>query len=253
MQGKSAVITGAGSGIGAGIAKAFAADGYAITAADINLEAAQETCASILAETPEARVQAVKANVSKEAEVSALIKQTVSFAGQLDSIVNAAGIWRGGTVLTISEADWDAVMEVNTKGLFWLARLGHEHLCKTRGSITTISSIAGMKGTRRAGAYNPSKAAVIAFTKNLALDFADDGIRANCICPGFIGTPMGDQVLDFRGGGDVLLEATTRLHPLGRIGTPDDIAQAALYLASPGASWTTGSALVVDGGCMCGY
>jgi len=251
MAEKSAVVTGGGSGIGKGIATAFAADGYAVTVADINPASAEVTVAEIVAQG--GRAQARTVDVSRSDQVLALLAAAAAFGDGVRAIVNAAGLWRGGTVLTIAEQDWDRVMEVNVKGLFWLARHGHPLLAASRGSITTIASVAGLKGTRSAGAYNPSKAAVIALTKNLALDFSADGIRANCICPGFVETPMGDAVLEFRGGGEELYRNTVKLHPLGRLGQPQDIAAAALYLASDGAAWVTGTSLVVDGGCMCGY
>ena len=251
MTDKSAIVTGGGSGIGKGVAKAFAAKGYSVVIADVDEKAASKVAEEICQN--QGRAKAIKVDVSVGEDVLALMNATMDFAGRIDAIIGAAGLWRGGTVLTMSEEDWTRVMAVNATGLFWIARYSHPHLKASHGSITTISSIAGLKGTRSAGAYNASKAAVIALTKNIALDFASDGIRANCICPGLVDTPMANEVLEFRGGGQKLYDDIVKLHPIGRLGTPQDIAGSALFLASKDAAWITGTSLVVDGGCMAGY
>jgi NAD(P)-dependent dehydrogenase (short-subunit alcohol dehydrogenase family) len=158
-------------------------------------------------------------------------------------------------VTEISVADWDRTMAVNVRGAFLCARAALPSMAgHGSGSIVNIASIAGLKGTRRAGAYNPSKAAVIAMTKNIALDYADRGVRANAVCPGLIGgTDMDQQLRDFRGDTDEYQTAVVALHPLGRLGTPADVAGAVSFLVSDKADWVTGAAVVVDGGAMTGY
>jgi NAD(P)-dependent dehydrogenase (short-subunit alcohol dehydrogenase family) len=249
MRGKSVVVTGAASGIGRGIALRFGAEGASVIAADIDLAGAQATAAEI--EAAGGRALAHKVDVADGGSVEDLIAAAVGFGGRLDAVIGAAGLWHGGTVLTLGESEWDRVMSVNIKSLYWLARTAHPHLKETAGSIVTIASTAGLRGSRSAGAYNASKSAVVALTKNLALDFGPDGIRVNCICPGLIMTPMGEAVVAYRGGA-AAQEALLKAHPLGRLGTPADIAAAAVFLTSPDASWITGTALVVDGGATAG-
>lgn len=250
MTNKVVVVTGGGSGIGRGICHLFAQNNYSVVVSDINAEFADATVESIV--VAGGTGSAFPADVVSGDEVKKLLEFAVNQYGRIDALIGAAGIWQGGTVLTVDPKIWDKVMEVNTKGLFWLSRHGFEYLKESMGSITSIASIAGLKGTRNTGAYNPSKAAVISMTKNIALDFSDAGIRVNCICPGFVETPMCAEVLDFNGGGDELLQTLIKNHPLGRLGTPDDVAQAALFLSSKEASWITGSAMVVDGGRLSG-
>jgi NAD(P)-dependent dehydrogenase (short-subunit alcohol dehydrogenase family) len=185
--------------------------------------------------------------------VTAFVEAAARPHGRLDIVFNAAGVWHGGTVLDLAESEWDRVMAVNARSLYATARHAYPFLAETAGSIITVASVAGLKGTRAAGAYNASKAAVIALTKNLALDFAPKRIRVNCICPGLVETGMGEDVIRFRGGSAAVREAIVQLHPIGRLGRPEDVAYAALYLASDEAAWVSGTALVVDGGCMAGY
>lgn len=250
MRQRTVLVTGAASGIGRGIALRFGGAGARIVASDIDADGA-ETTASMIREAGGEALSLV-ADVSTGTAVDALVERAAAFGGGIDAVVCAAGVWHGGTVLAIDEAEWDRVMAINLKSLYWLARAAYPHLKTTAGCLVAIASTAGLRGTRGNGAYNASKAAVIGLAKNLALDFAPDGIRVNCICPGLIETPMGDAVLSHQGGGEAIKAAYAKAYPLGRLGTPEDVAAAALFLASTDASWITGTALVVDGGAMAG-
>src|SRR5262245_24153753 len=247
---RTAYVTGAGNGVGAQIAHALAAEGYRVAVLDIDKEAADRTASALASPSYAASVDV--ADEDSVAEAFAAAARTV---GEADVLVNCAGIWAGGSITEISVADWDRTMAVNIRGTFLCSRAVLPAMAaRGGGSIVTISSIAGLKGTRRAGAYNPSKAAVIALTKNIALDYAPVGVRANAVCPGLIeGTNMDRQLRDFRGDTPEYQATLLAIHPIGRLGTPTDVASAVVFLASESASWITGAAIVVDGGAMTGY
>jgi NAD(P)-dependent dehydrogenase (short-subunit alcohol dehydrogenase family) len=251
LAGRVAIVTGGARGIGRSTAEIFAAAGATVAVADVDECGAQHAAAEIVRRGGAASGYCV--DIADTSAVQAFCDQVVGQYGRLDTVFNAAGVWQAGSILDLTEGEWDRVMTINTRSLYTTARCAHQFLVPTRGSIISVASIAGLKGTRRAGAYNPSKAAVIALTKNLALDFAPEFIRVNCICPGLIETEMGEEVIRARGGTDAVREMMVQLHPIGRLGRPEDVAYAALYLASDQASWVTGAAFVVDGGCMAGY
>jgi len=248
-----AYVTGAAKGIGRGIAGALADDGYDLALLDID----EENGAAAAAEFSRGGTKAVfhSVDVSSSESVERAFAAAAEALGAASVLVNCAGVWAGGSVTEISMTDWDYTMAVNVRGTFLACRAVLPTMVTARaGAIVNISSIAGLKGTRRAGAYNASKAAVIALTKNLAVDYAPHGIRANAVCPGLIGgTDMDQQLRDFRGDTPEYQEAVVALHPLGRLGQPEDVARAVVFLAGSGSSWTTGAAMVVDGGAMTGY
>ncbi len=249
LEGKVAVVTGAGGGIGRGIALRFGDEGARVGVADIDAESAEATAAAIRESGGEAH--AVTVDVADPESVERGVAETRAELGPIDVLVNVAGVWTGGNALEMEVRDWDRVMAVNARGVFLCSRaVLPEMVERKRGSIVNISSLAALKGTRRAGAYNASKAAVIALTKNMALDFADDGIRVNAICPGAIdGTGMDHAVRTFRDGHNEEYERwVVGLHPLGRLGTPEDVASVIAFLASDGGAYVTGTTVVVDGG-----
>ncbi len=251
LAGRVAIVTGGARGIGRATAEIFAAAGAAVAVANVDEAGAQHAAAEIVGRGGVASGHRV--DIADTSAVKLFCDEVVGQYGRLDTVFNAAGVWQAGSILDLTEREWERVMTINTRSLYSTARCAHQFLARTRGSIISVASVAGLKGTRRAGAYNPSKAAVIALTKNLALDFAPEFVRVNCICPGLIETDMGEDVIRARGGTEAVREAIVRLHPIGRLGRPEDVGYAALYLASDQASWVTGAAFVVDGGCMAGY
>lgn len=254
LDGQVALITGAGGGIGRGIAQRFAAEGARVAVTDVKVDDAERTLATLRDGGGTGCAHAL--DVTDEASIATAVAATREALGPIDVLVNVAGVWTGGSVLDMTPQEWDWVMGVNAKGVYLCSRaVLPEMVERKRGCIINMGSLAALKGTRVAGAYNPSKAAVIGLTKNMALDFAPSGVRVNAICPGAVdGTGMDHAVRSFRNGYTEEYERwVVGLHPLGRLGTPEDVAGAAVYIASDDASWMTGSTLVVDGGCMTGY
>ena len=187
----------------------------------------------------------VHLDVSSENDWQQAVEAAVSAYGKLDVLVNNAAIWRGGHVLDTSGEQWDAIMDVNAKGVFLGTKLAIPEMRKAGGgSIINISSVAGLVGSRTSTAYSASKGAVRLFTKSAAVQYGAEGIRSNSIHPGPIDTTMGDQVWPDAGSREEAIERTV----LKRIGTPEDIANGALFLASDESSFMTGTELVIDGG-----
>ncbi len=246
LAGKIALVTGAGSGIGRGIAERFAREGAAVGVVDVDDAGAAETVTTIR----EAEGQAIPlhADVSCSGEVRAALEVVAGHWGRLDILCNNAGIFwahRGDTLVTdLDEEVWDHVLAVNLKGVFLCCKYGIPLMAGGSGAIVNIASIAGLIGRDTAQAYVASKGGVIALTRTLAVQYAARGIRANAILPGRVDTPLVAD--DYATPED--REAFARAHPIGRFGQPDDIAGLALYLASDEAAWVTGASYVIDGG-----
>jgi cyclopentanol dehydrogenase len=244
MDGKVALISGGARGMGAVEARMFAQEGAKVVVGDV-LDAEG---ASVAAEIAESGGDAlfVHLDVTDEEGWRSAIGAAVTTFGKLDVLVNNAGIWRGGRVEDTTVEDWDMVLDVNAKGVFLGTKLAIPEMRKAGGgSIINISSVAGLVGGPRSSAYTASKGAVRLFTKATAVQYASEGIRANSIHPGPIDTPMIQQVWQ---GEEQSREAAIARNPLGRIGTPEDIAYGVLFLASDESSFMTGSELVIDGG-----
>jgi len=191
-------------------------------------------------------------DVTDESAVSDAVDLVVERHGRLDVVVNSAGVAGGGPVHLLDRAEWDRVIGVNLTGTFLVCKHAlRPMLDQGSGSIINVASVEGIEGTEGGSTYNASKAGVVMLTKNLAIDYGSKGIRSNCICPGFIETPMFSSVLDSPGM-EIYRERIQNEHKLGRFGRPDEIAGAALFLASDDASFVTGHALVVDGGYTAG-
>ena len=243
LQGKVALITGSARGQGAAEARLFAQEGAKIVLADV-LDREGAIVAGEIAEAG-GDVVYVHLDVTNEEEWDGAIQSAVSSFGKIDILINNAGIWRRGHVLETSTDQWDTVLGVNAKGVFLGTKAAIPEMRKAGGgSIINISSVAGLVGSRTSTAYSASKGAVRLFTKSTAIQYAVEGIRANSIHPGPIDTDMGDQVWP----DPESRESTVARTALARIGTAQDIAYGALYLASDESAFVTGSELVIDGG-----
>ena len=247
LNGKVALVTGGGSGIGRATAIAFARDGAKVTVADIAVDGGLETVRLINDSGGEALF--VECEVSRAAEVAALVAGTVEAFGSLDCAFNNAGI--GGPrvpIHEVSEKDWDLVTSVDMKGV-WLCMKYEikQMLDQGNGAIVNTASIAGLKGLPTASAYGAAKFAVVGMTKIAALDYARQGIRINAVCPGWVWT----QLLEIDGVVTPEREASfIKRAPVGRIGEPAEIAEAVVWLCSDAASFVTGHSMAVDGGVM---
>ena len=251
LQGKVAVITGAGSGIGRVAASLFAAEGAQVVVADVMGDHAEAAVADI--EGAGGTATAVTVDVSDEAQVGAMIDRAVSAYGGVHVLFNNAGIFPAddGGILDTPPDTWEKVMEVNLKGVWLGCRAAVPAMLDSGGgSIINVASFVALVGAATAQmAYTASKGGVLAMTRELAVEYARKGIRANSICPGPIETPLLAELLS-----DPARRQRRLVHiPMGRFGRPEEIARAALFLASDDASFVTGSALVVDGGITAAY
>jgi NAD(P)-dependent dehydrogenase (short-subunit alcohol dehydrogenase family) len=245
LEGKVVLVTGAGSGIGRESALAFAAAGARVVVSDVVVDGGEETVAQIKAAGGEATF--VRADVSQRADVEALVRQTVETYGRLDCAHNNAGI-EGDLAPTCdcTEANWDRTIAVNLKGVWLCMKYEIPRMVEQGGGvIVNTSSVAGLVGFLNLPAYVATKHGVAGLTRTAALEYADQGIRVNAVCPGVINTPMIDRIV----AGDAEAEAQfTALEPVGRMGSPAEVAQAVVWLCSDSASFVTGIAMPVDGG-----
>ncbi|MEY2591147.1 MAG: hypothetical protein QOJ67_3131 [Acidimicrobiaceae bacterium] len=234
LEGRVALVTGGTSGLGAACAERFGKEGATVVTLDVTAGADHVV------------------DVTDEAGVAAAVDAVVAAHGRLDIVVNSAGVPGGGPVHLVELADWQKVIDVNLTGTFLVSKHALRHMHpQGSGSIINIASIEGIEGTEGGSSYNASKGGVVILTKNMAVDYGAAGIRVNCICPGFIDTPMFRGVMDSPGMADHK-ETYRRQHKLQRFGRPEEIAGAAYFLASDDASFVTGHALVVDGGFTAG-
>jgi NAD(P)-dependent dehydrogenase (short-subunit alcohol dehydrogenase family) len=247
LKGKAVLVTGAGSGIGRATAMLFAGEGAAVAVNDINLESAEQTAGAIL--QTGGKAMALKADVADEKEVVSMVEKVIKEFGGIHILINNAGIGGGGPVLESSVDTWGRVNAVILRGAYLCSREAGRWMVKQNtGKIVNISSIAALRFRTNMSAYASAKAGIINFTRALALEWAPHNINVNCIIPGGIRTPMTRNFL-----ATVTPQQIRDFIPLGRIGEPDDIAKAALFLASDDAAFITGAALPVDGGELVRY
>ena len=247
LDGKTALVTGGGSGIGRAASLAYANSGARVVVTDVNIEGGEETVQMIKESGGEASL--VHADVSRPTDTEAMVSQAVKVFGSLDYAFNNAGIGGGrDRHLTADylEEDWDRVMAINLKGV-WLCMKAEipQMLKQGKGAIVNTASIAGLVGLSGTVAYVAAKHGVAGLTKAAAMEYAKSGIRVNAVCPGYIETPLIEGVFDQVEGYKETLESR---HPLGRLGQPDEIASAVLWLSSDAASFVTGHNMTVDGG-----
>jgi len=244
-----ALITGASSGIGAACAQRFAAEGARVVGLDV---AEPDPSFWKPIDAASSGTSFYRADVRDESAVAAAVASTVAELGRIDVLVNSAGTGGGGPVHLVQTDEWDRVLDINLKGTFFACKYVLAQMLEQRsGSVINIASVEGIEGFEGGSAYNASKGAVVLLTRNIAIDYGRRGIRANALCPGFIKTPLADAIF-----GEALAEPLERIidaTQLGRMGEPEEIAAAALFLASDDASYMTGQTLVVDGGYTSGH
>jgi NAD(P)-dependent dehydrogenase (short-subunit alcohol dehydrogenase family) len=251
LSGKRALVSGGASGIGKATALLFAREGAAVSVVDLDAEGGRDVARTI--QERGGRAIFVRADATSDADCQSAVGQTVSTLGGLEILVNGAGIMRRATVVDLDEAEWDRVMASNVKSVFLLSKHAIPVLAEAGGGvIINVASGWGLVGGPRAAAYCASKGAVVQLTKALAIDHGPQNIRVNCLCPGDTDTPMLQDEARQVGESWERFLATAADRPLGRIGNPEDVAQAALYLGSDASSYVTGAILVVDGGGLAG-
>ncbi len=247
LAGKRALLIGAATGIGRACAEDFARNGAALVVADINEAATAETVA--LAKSHGATASGVACDVRDEASVRAAVEHAEKTLGGLDTLVYFAGLMRTGAVGEFEAATWDAIFDVNARGTFFAAKYGAPALQRAGGgSLITTASLAGLRGAPGMTAYAAAKGAVIAFTTALAQELAPSNIRVNSVLPGWIDTPFNNPAIDYMGGHDSHDAIVRRIVPLGRQGTPGEVAPIYTFLASEEARYITAKSMMVDGG-----
>lgn len=244
---KVAIITGAGTGIGRAIALAFAREGAKL----VLVGRRKEILESVEREVGKDQgiAVALSADISRTQDIKRVITQAVFQFGAIDVLVNNAGLLHIGTAEQITEKQWDETFNINVRGLWLFSRAVLPEFRKTgEGSIINIASVLGINGARNRAAYAASKGAVVLLTKCMAIDHGQENIRVNAICPSFVETDLTAEVIRKAPNPEAVRRERISVHPIGRLGKPEDIAGLAVFLASDESSWVTGAALPVDGG-----
>jgi NAD(P)-dependent dehydrogenase (short-subunit alcohol dehydrogenase family) len=245
---KVAIVTGGAMGIGEAVAVLLAERGAKVAILDRDRDTAAAVAAGLTARGLTAK--SFPTDVARSDEVAASVAAVARAFGGIDVVSNNAGIQRYGTVETTTEAEWDEVINVNLKSVYLVCHEAIPHLRKTRGAIVNMASVQSFATQKSVAAYTTGKHGLIGLTRSMALDFAGDGIRVNAVAPGSVDTPMLRWAISLDEKPEALQKVVEKMHPLGRIANPREVAEAVAYLASPRASFVTGATLTVDGGLL---
>jgi NAD(P)-dependent dehydrogenase (short-subunit alcohol dehydrogenase family) len=244
LKNKIAIVTGAGTGIGRAIALALVREG-----AKVALVGRRKELLDAVANEAVGSPLVLAADVSKQSDIDRVLSETSAQFGGLNVLVNNSGILHIGTAEEISEQQWDETFNINVRGLWLLSRSVLPHMRRAGGgSIINVASVLGINGARKRSAYAPSKGAVVLLTKCMAIDYGHENIRVNALCPSFVETDLTAEVIRKASDPSAVRKERISVHPLGRLGQPEDMAGLAVFLASDESSWMTGAVLPVDGG-----
>jgi meso-butanediol dehydrogenase / (S,S)-butanediol dehydrogenase / diacetyl reductase len=248
LSGKVAVVTGGAMGIGGATSRKLAMAGASVAILDSNEEVGRRTAAEI--RDSGSRCTYHRCDVSHSYEVEQAVSRVVEQERRIDIVVSNAGLQHYGDVITTSEQDWDRILAINLKGCFLVAKFCVPHMLERGGAIVVLGSVQSFTAIKNSVAYVTSKHALLGLARAMALDYASKGIRVNCVCPGTIDTPMLQWAAGLAPDPQKVIQTCERMHALGRIGKPEEVADAVLYLVSSMSSFITGAALMVDGGML---
>jgi NAD(P)-dependent dehydrogenase (short-subunit alcohol dehydrogenase family) len=246
MKNKVAIITGASSGIGRATAMKFAAEGARVALVSRSVDKLRVVAAEIEAKNGESKV--IAADVTKDADVERIVRDTVGAFNGIDVLVNSAGILSNGTIENTPLSDWDYMMNINVRSPFYLTQCALPHLISRKGNVVNVSSVTGIRAFQNVLAYCTSKAALDQLTHCAALELATKGVRVNAVNPGVVVSGLHRSGGMAEGAYEKFLEHSKTTHPLGRVGTAEEIAELIYFLASPRAGWITGVSYSIDGG-----
>lgn len=248
LSGQVAIVTGGAMGIGEACAREISSSGASVAILDQNEAVGSKTATDI--RKAGGACDFYRCDVSQSEDVERCVGEVVAGHGRIDILISNAGIQYYGDVITTPEADWDRVIGVNLKGCYLAAKFVVPHMLADGGAIVILGSVQSFTAIQNSAAYVTSKHALLGLARAMALDYAKKGIRVNCVCPGTIDTPMLQWAASLAPDPDSVIRTCDRMHALGRIGRPEEVASAVLYLASPASSFITGAALLVDGGML---